>query len=262
MGYFISFAVLFIIFILIKLSQSKNKKIKSLQKYLSSKKTLIIIILSVALFISFSMFMLFVSRQPEIIFLEPQDNKSIQAETIIIKGEVKPQNSIIKINNKTITQNKGSFSYTAELPEENNQFSIVISNKNKIIQKSLIITRIFTPEEIAEKERIKEEEEAKIKAEEERKAKELAEWEKTKAGKICSEHFLDRWTKEDCERVADGKIWVGMSYDMLVKVYGRKPNSANPSNYGFGIEWQWCWDHYTPSCFYDNNNDGLVDSYN
>jgi len=261
MEYLISFLTLFVIFILIKLSQNKNKKIKSLQEYLSSKKTLIIITLSVVLFVLFNVFILF-AKQPEIIFLEPQDNKSIQAETIIIKGEVKPQNSIININNKTITKNKGSFSYTAELPEENNQFNIVISNKNKIIQKSLTITRIFTPEEIAEKERKKEEEEAKIKAEEERKANELAEWEKTKAGKICSEHFLNRWTKEDCERVADGKIWIGMSYDMLVKVYGRKPNSANPSNYGFGTEWQWCWHNYIPSCFYDNNDDGIIDSYN
>ena len=259
MEYLISFLTLFIIFILIKLSQNKNIKIRSLQKYLSSKKILIIITLSVALFISFNIFILF-AKQPEIIFLEPQDNKSVQAETIIIKGEIKPQNSIIKINNKIITKKKGSFSYTAKLPEENNQFNIVISNKNKIIQKTLIITRIFTPEEIAEKERKKEEEEAKIRAEEERKAKELAEWEKTKAGQICKAHY--RWSKTDCERVADGKIWVGMSYDMLVKVYGRKPNSANPSNYGSGTEWQWCWDHYTPSCFYDNNDDGLIDAYN
>ena len=211
--------------------------------------------------------------QPKIIFLEPQNDKSVQAETIIIKGEIKPQNFIIKINNKIITKNKGSFSYTAKLPEENNQFNIIISNKNKnkIIQKTLIITRIFTPEEIAEKERKKEEEEAKIRAEEEReeakiraeeerKAKELAEWEKTKAGQICKAHY--GWSKTDCERVADGKIWVGMSYDMLVKVYGKKPNSANPSNYGSGTEWQWCWYNYTPSCFYDNNDDGLIDAYN
>ena len=52
-----------------------------------------------------------------------------------------------------------------------------------------------------------------------------------------------------------------MTYDMLVFKYG-KPDSANPSNYGSGNQMQYCWNNYHPSCFYDDNGDGKIDSYN
>lgn len=84
-------------------------------------------------------------------------------------------------------------------------------------------------------------------------------WEQSKAGRLCKEHT--GWTKEECQNLADNKIWIGMTYDMLVALRG-KPNSANPSNYGYGMRWQWCWHYHTPSCFYDDNDDGIVDSYN
>lgn len=95
---------------------------------------------------------------------------------------------------------------------------------------------------------------------EDKKAKDDPKWQKTKAGQICAKN--QNWTKQQCEDIAQRKYWIGMSYDMLVVSYGRKPDSANPSNYGSGTRWQWCWHNYTPSCFYDDNGDGLVDSYN
>ncbi len=82
---------------------------------------------------------------------------------------------------------------------------------------------------------------------------------KTKAGRIKVKH--PDWSREDCERLAKNRIWVGMGYDMLKYLRGL-PNSANPSNYGSGTNWQWCWHDYTPSCFYDTNGDGKIDSYN
>lgn len=100
------------------------------------------------------------------------------------------------------------------------------------------------------------------KREKEERAKELAEEKaflKTKAGKIWNKHR--DWSKEDCALLAQGKYWVGMHIDML-KYRRGLPDSANPSNYGNGTSWQWCWHDYTPSCFYDNNNDGLIDAYN
>ncbi|MDD2565796.1 MAG: hypothetical protein PHZ26_04470 [Candidatus Gracilibacteria bacterium] len=118
-------------------------------------------------------------------------------------------------------------------------------------------------EKVAQEEKQRIEKEAQIKNEEqERKEKELAEqrtYEKTKAGRICKAN--PTWTREDCDLLANNKIWIGMSYDMLVYTHG-KPNSANPSNYGVGTQWQWCWYDYTPSCYYDTNDDGLVESYN
>ena len=84
-------------------------------------------------------------------------------------------------------------------------------------------------------------------------------WNNPKAKQICLDN--PGWTKNECEKLADGKIWIGMSYEMLKYKRGL-PDSANPSNYGGGTEWQWCWLDYTPSCFYDTNNDGNIDSYN
>jgi len=78
-------------------------------------------------------------------------------------------------------------------------------------------------------------------------------------GKLCNKHR--DWSHTDCTKVAAGKIWIGMSLDMLKAERGL-PNSANPSNYGSGTQYQWCWHNYTPSCFYDHNNDGSIDSYN
>ncbi|MBS7230766.1 hypothetical protein KHA90_07000 [Flavobacterium psychroterrae] len=83
-------------------------------------------------------------------------------------------------------------------------------------------------------------------------------WKKTKAGKLQIKHPI--WSKEDCEKIVNNKIWIGMSIDMLQYMNG-KPNSANPSNYGNGTEWQWCWDDISPSCFY-GGDDGIITSYN
>ena len=80
----------------------------------------------------------------------------------------------------------------------------------------------------------------------------------TKAGRINKKH--PEWSEATCERIANNGIWIGMSVDMLRYERGN-PNSANPSNYGNGVSWQWCWDNYTPSCFYGGEN-GVITSYN
>jgi hypothetical protein len=83
-------------------------------------------------------------------------------------------------------------------------------------------------------------------------------WLSSKAGKISRKH--PEWSREDCEKIAAGQIWIGMKYEMLVYMWG-KPNSANPSNYGNGNRWQWCWHDYEPSCFY-GGDDGIITAYN
>lgn len=129
----------------------------------------------------------------------------------------------------------------------------------------------MTPEEIAEQERKKAEEEAiqkanaelreRLKAEADARDKEAQEaFNKTKAGKLCLKY--PDWVKFECERVANNEYWIGMNYFMLVESFGSKPNHANPSNYGWKTQWQWCWTDATPSCFYDEDDDGVVDSYN
>ena len=83
-------------------------------------------------------------------------------------------------------------------------------------------------------------------------------WKNSKYGKLQKKH--PSWTDEDCIKVLDKKIWIGMSIQML-KYQRGNPDSANPSNYGSGNQWQWCWDDYSPSCFY-GKEDGIITSYN
>lgn len=93
-------------------------------------------------------------------------------------------------------------------------------------------------------------------------AKQKAEQEafdKTPAGKLCLAH--PTWSKDDCQGVADKKIWIGMTLEMLETEVG-KPDHDNISNYGSGVKHQYCWTDKTPSCFYDNNGDGVIDAYN
>lgn len=79
------------------------------------------------------------------------------------------------------------------------------------------------------------------------------------AKQICSQYTS--WTISDCNKLANRRVWVGMSYEMLTYLRG-KPDHKNVSNYGYGNEYQYCWDDRTPSCFYDDDNDGIIDAYN
>jgi hypothetical protein len=83
-------------------------------------------------------------------------------------------------------------------------------------------------------------------------------WENSKYGKLQKKH--PDWTDDECMKVVDKKIWIGMTYDMLLYQRG-KPNTVNPSNYGSGTQYQCCWDDYSPSCFY-MKEDNIIYSYN
>lgn len=84
------------------------------------------------------------------------------------------------------------------------------------------------------------------------------EWNNSKAGKLQKKH--PEWTNEECINIVNRKVWIGMTYEMLVYQRG-KPNRINPSNYGNGTHYQYCWDDYTPSCFYSDENK-IINSYN
>jgi hypothetical protein len=211
------------------------------------------------------------NRSPELTLTAPSNKDPLQVSQVTITGFVKPSSSVLTINNKPVPLgSNGAFSFEVPLPEEKNTFVFLMKNKDKYLQREMVIRRTFTGEELIEFTKKKAEEEARKQAvleeqkklQEEQKAKREAEqkaWEASKAGKICKAH--PEWSKTDCEGIADSMVWVGMSYDMLVYMWG-KPSHATPSNYGSGTQWQWCWLYNSPSCFYDKNNDGLVDSYN
>lgn len=241
----------------------KKSKLDKKKKYIGTA-------LAVVLFGLLTGLHSYFNRTPVFTITEPVDGFTIQASETIIKGAIDPKNATLSINDTIVKTENGNFNYVAKLSNETNIFILNALNSNKESQQKITINRIFTKEELAGREQQKVKEEVKRqaaldaqkKADEQRKAKELAEqkaWDQSKAGQICIKH--PEWTKDDCINLADNKIWIGMSYEMLVFKRG-KPSSANPSNYGGGIKWQWCWTYYTPLCFYDDNNDGIVDSYN
>lgn len=204
------------------------------------------------------------NRAPSIKIISPEDKSSIQAGSVLIKGNVNPSNSELTINGAIIKLESGSFSYNFNLSNkiENNNIVLKAKANNKNIDKTLTVTRIFTDEEKLAIEKAKKEAELKIqKDKEDRIAKEKAKLEaynKSPAGRLCIKH--PDWSKSDCEKVANKEYWIGMYITMLHAMRGL-PNHINPSNYGDGVRYQWCWDDYTPSCFY-GGADGIITSFN
>ena len=213
----------------------------------------------------------YAGRAPTVTITDPQNNSSIQAQTVIIKGKVDPANSIVLVNgNRVPTDGSGNFNYQAQLPTEgNNQVAVKVNNGDKQVASSLTINRIFTDQEKAAKAQVEADAAAKAKtdadavaaaqaaADAKTKADQAA-YDNSPAGRLCAKH-LD-WTQPECQEVANNKLWVGMTLDML-KVERGDPDHSNPSNVGSGNTWQWCWDNYTPSCFY-GGDDGITTSYN
>lgn len=106
---------------------------------------------------------------------------------------------------------------------------------------------------------------AQVKADAEAAKAEQAAFDKSPAGRICKVHST--WQPEECKELAANKLWItnaahsGMTYEMLKYLRGEADNT-NVSDYGQGHEYQYCWDGYTPSCFYDRDGDGRMDAFN
>jgi len=256
--WYISIPIIIPILIIKKTKFDKNKKWK-----LALASFVILAILS-------GIFLYSSNKTPTISISEPQSDISVKTDKIIIKGKVDPEDAELKIGNNVIKMDKGEFAFDFPLHPYGNNISVTAKNGFGKAEKVLTINREFTEEEKTQMEKQKAEKEAKRiadeeqkkKDEEEQKAKDLAEqkiWESSKAGKICSSHTL--WTKEECIKLADNKVWVGMTYNMLLYERG-KPNSINPSNYGGVTKYQYCWTNHTPMCFYDNDGDDEMDAFN
>ncbi len=213
--------------------------------------------LSAVMLILISM-MFYLNRPPSITITEPKNDTTIQEKETKIKGFVVPKNASIEINGETVGTNNGNFIYPILLSEGGNQIKIKAETWF-IKEVTLTIKRKLSEAEKearAQTEAKAKEEQAQTKAKTEA---EQREWEQSKAGQICKAH--PEWTKEDCNLLVAGKIWIGMEYEMLVYRWG-EPDHDNISNYGSGIRHQYCWDDYTPKCYYDDNNDGIIDAYN
>lgn len=219
---------------------------------------------AIILLITFS---LYNCGNKKLIIESPIDGTITENKEIIIKGIV-PDNHSLEINGTKIS-GKSQFSQKFQLDKKVNQFELKSYKDEDLMlmyDEKISITvirkfnkkdeQILEQKELVERERI-------IREERIENQKQLATeraWNNSKAGRIYHKH--PEWEKDDCEKLAKGNIWIGMDFKML-KYQRGLPNIVNPSNYGGGVtHWQLCWSNWTPSCFYDDDEDGKVDSYN
>lgn len=196
-------------------------------------------------------FTAYAHRTPVLTITSPENGVSLQAKSVIVEGKVSPASSVVTVNGGVVATEGGKFSHTLPLNAESNGVSIVAKNGKKSVSQSLTIARIFTDQEKADIAAAKAAAEAKAKAE-------LAAYQATPAGRVCKKH--PEWSKSDCQRIADGEIWLGMSITMLHAVRGL-PDHVNISDYGNGKQYQWCYDEPSLRCYY-GGADGVVTSYN
>lgn len=217
----------------------------------------------VLLFVVAEVVSLIPEKTPELTIASPANNFETHDATATISGSVSPVDAVVTVNGLHILVKDGKFSYAAKLNPDSNSFNVVADNKGKTSNQTIVVNRTFTPEEKTqyelEKQQAQEKAAAEVAAQKAKEQATLDAYYATKAGRICKAH--SDWTKDECQSLADNKIWIGMKYEMLVYIRG-KPDSANPSNYGSGTQYQYCWYDYTPKCFYDQDGDGLLDAYN
>jgi len=192
----------------------------------------------------------YLNRTPVLAITSPENNSSIQGQTIKFTGSVDPADSTVQINKTKIQLVNGIFEYTAQLPEEKNDFIVIASNsrsENSAATQKITVNRIFTPEEMAAKEKAKAEAEAKKTAEQEAAEKAKAEadaklkaeqeaWDKSKAGKLCNAH--PTWSNDECEIIAEGKVRIGMTKEQAIASWGN-PDDINKTTSSFGTHEQW-----------------------
>jgi hypothetical protein len=115
-----------------------------------SRKTNIIVTASfVAVFAIIGGSMVYASRTPTLSVTEPQNNYSVQAKSINIKGKVNPAKSTLRVNGSPVTvDSHGDFNYEVKLPKEgNNSIDITATNGGNQTGGTLTVSRIFTEEE-------------------------------------------------------------------------------------------------------------------
>lgn len=128
---------------------------KKKNKY-SRQKNLIITASVLAVFLVIGIANAHANRAPKLVVSEPQNQTTLQAKSVAVKGTVDPSSSTLTINGKEVKAEKnGSFSYDAPLNDEANTVTIVATNGGKSQSQALTVNRTFTPEELAEREQQK-----------------------------------------------------------------------------------------------------------
>lgn len=198
----------------------------------------------------------------QIEFYNFPSNNLIDTNYFILNGKI--SDSTIKLDvalGKLISYSNGKFNILLERRNEDAEdlldINLTKGNAVRNFQKKYTVKFSRATKEYLAKLKIQElkKQKEEERAEFNRKIKVFGK----KAGKIKTRH--PEWSWDDCRDVADRKIWIGMDIEMVIYMNGRN-FSRNVSNYGKGNSYQYCWWDSTPSCFYDEEGDGKIDSYN
>ncbi|MFM6947620.1 MAG: hypothetical protein ACKOWQ_01270 [Aquirufa sp.] len=204
-------------------------------------------------------------------FYEYNNGDTITVRQVLLKGRVYPKSAIVKIDYENIPTTNGEFQYRRKIFSRDNHLYIEIIDGTSLTSQSFnFFVKFSKMDLLAEKKdsislamteaKLEKAGALLISKEKEKEQKIKRNWENSKAGRLQRKH--PDWTEYDCERVANHSIWIGMTLDMLKTSVGRNPSRSNQSNYGNGVHWQYCFDGLNPSCFYDTDDNGTIDSYN
>ncbi len=188
-------------------------------------------------------------------------NKLIDTTYFILKGRISDPDLELRVNNGMLISNsEGNFSIRLQNYSESNysiEMNISSGSTSKTIIKNYLVKFNSQTKKYLEELKIQELKNQKEQAIQEYKSN--VKLYGKKAARIKKLHA--DWSWEDCGKLAKNHIWIGMDIRMLVFLRGRDFH-RNISNYGSGNQYQYCWSDYEISCFYDNNGDGKIDSYN
>ncbi|MCL5970307.1 MAG: hypothetical protein M1450_02315 [Patescibacteria group bacterium] len=68
---------------------------------------------------------------------------------------------------------------------------------------------------------------------------------------------LKLWDTEECKKISETKIWIGMTKDQLILSWGL-PNDRNNSTYSFGVNSQWVYGTYGPYVYLEGKDDNSM----
>lgn len=182
---------------------------------------------------------IFPSKAPEITIISPEQNFSIQARDIEIRGTVNPKTAQVTLNGfiPVSVDSDGNFITKFNLKAESNTARLQAKiTDERVSEKTITINRVFTEQEkldikIAAEKAQKEADVQAVKAKAEQEA-----YARTPAGRVCTKH--PTWTTEMCEAIGKGKIGIGMTEDQVKAAWGN-PSRINRTTTSYGVREQW-----------------------
>ncbi len=113
--------------------------------------------ISIVVAIIFFVVILFLpDKKPSLIIFEPVSGISVDSEKILIKGKVSPRESELFVNGNLVNKKRKKFQYYVELKDEKNSIFLEAVNGDRKTSQIISVSRIFTEEQLLQREKEKE----------------------------------------------------------------------------------------------------------